>query len=100
MLVKIAVPIAMLFNLKANREATHGLPAEVGNHCFGCEEDGMTRGPNAPAKINFLEVIKKLLVKATQASQKIAAKHYATSGLPIDWALRLAEPTRIFLKKE
>jgi hypothetical protein len=72
----------------------------MSDHRFWGEKDRMAGIPNPPTQIHFLVVVEKLLVEATQIFEEVPAKHYATARLPIDGALRIAAPARVFLVDE
>src|ERR1700730_9300038 len=72
----------------------------MSDHRFCGEKDCMAGIPNAPAQIHFLEVVEELLVESAQVFKEVSTKHYATAGLPIDGALRIAPPARVFLIDE
>src|ERR1700730_18396678 len=70
------------------------------NRRFWGEKDRITGVPNPSAQIHFLVVVEELLVESAQVFEEVPAKHYATAGLPIDGALRIAPPARGFLIDE
>src|SRR5579859_2442319 len=51
--------------------------------------------PHPPAQIDFLVVVKELLVEPADLFQQSAANHYAASGLPVNRPFGLALPPYI-----
>src|SRR5712671_1663496 len=96
MFIEITITAAVLFNLKPGWKATDGLTAEMGNHCLRSKKDRMASFPNTQAEVHFLAVIEKLFVESAQALEKVAAKHYAATGLPVYCTFGVAEPVAIF----
>src|SRR5258708_8333214 len=72
----------------------------MSDHRFWGEKNRMAGIPNSPAEIHFLVMVEELLVESAEVFEEVSAKHYATAGLPIDGALLIAPPARVFLIDE
>src|SRR5258708_8407641 len=72
----------------------------MSDHRFWGEKNRMAGIPNSLAEIHFLVMVEELLVESAEVFEEVSAKHYATAGLPIDGALLIAPPARVFLIDE
>src|SRR3954462_13371583 len=87
MLVKIAIAIAIFFQLESNRESSNRLAAQMRDGHLRRVQDLVSGLPHPIAQIDFLVVIEKSLIEPAQILEQLSAQHHAAAALPVDFAL-------------